>query len=198
MYRSFGLIITCASLVGCASPSEEVTAQSEDSLTLNTCTARNIGSGTCQFWRYILTMSAPEGPRREALVHAFQWVEEGVWYSQSRYHQNDSGSYRQDCSGLVSLAWQTGTSYITSNMAPYNESFSTMLPEYDMLEPGDALNRYPVPHAQQHVVLFAGWEDDSHENFFVLQEAGTGQQAKLTRVTRDYLNGFEPIRLNGM
>jgi hypothetical protein len=83
-------------------------------------------------------------------------------------------------------------------MAPYDESFSTRLPEYDLLEPGDALNRYPVPHDRQHVVLFAGWEDDTHETFFVLQEAGTGQQAKLTRVTRDYLNGFEPIRFNGM
>jgi hypothetical protein len=71
-----------------------------------------------------------------------------------------------DCSGLVSRCWRLRARRSTYDIGEICEP----LPNYDDLLPGDAVNK---PY--DHVILFVGWVDGTHEKMQVL-EAGDAKR----------------------
>ncbi|MEU8776612.1 hypothetical protein [Streptomyces sp. NPDC048606] len=117
--------------------------------------------------------AAPGGPvtREQIIARARHWVERAVPYSQTRWWKDETtgGSYRQDCSGFVSMAWQLRESLTTASLP----SVANRLPGFDQLEPGDALDN-PAAHA----VLFGGWTDKAKGDFVYYSESRPGRPAR--------------------
>ncbi|MEV7526176.1 hypothetical protein [Streptomyces sp. NPDC091371] len=117
--------------------------------------------------------AAPGGPvtREQVIARAKDWVKEEVPYSQGRWWKDDAtgGSYRQDCSGFVSMAWQLKDSLTTQSLP----SVANRLAGFDQLEAGDALDN---PAA--HVVLFGGWTDKAKGDFVYYSESRPGRPAR--------------------
>ncbi|WP_371503098.1 hypothetical protein OG871_38035 [Kitasatospora sp. NBC_00374] len=125
--------------------------------------------------------------RSEIIARAQNWVDQAVPYSQSLWHSDSNGSYRQDCSGLVSMAWHLGSSRVTSTL----DDVSTRLGSLDDLQPGDMID-----NITSHVVLFAGWTDGSHNTAVVYEEPKPGLTARKANYSRSYLtsNNYLPYR----
>ncbi|MED7951133.1 hypothetical protein PUR61_08315 [Streptomyces sp. BE20] len=106
--------------------------------------------------------SSPGGSisREEVIQRAQSWVTQGVSYDQGAFHTDSNGTYRQDCSGYVSMAWHLTDSLVTQTLP----SVSTEIAATD-LEPGDALN-----YTAQHVILFGDWIDKSAGTFHFYAE----------------------------
>src|SRR2546430_9172929 len=67
-----------------------------------------------------------------------------VPYSQAVCHTNGYGSYRQDCSGFVAMAWGLGgrgDAWWTGNLRPAYSGGHTIAITQNQLAPGDALLR---------------------------------------------------------
>jgi hypothetical protein len=103
--------------------------------------------------------------RDEILARAASWLTENdggpVPYSQTAYWTDSNGTYREDCSGFVSMAWHLvsdssnnwgDTTWTLPNVATA-ESFSA-------LQPGDILD-----YTAEHTFLFAGWVDQAAGTF---------------------------------
>lgn len=117
--------------------------------------------------------AAPGGPvtREQVVARAQDWVKQQVPYSQGRWWKDAAtgGSYRQDCSGFVSMAWQLKDSLTTRSLP----SVANRITRLDQLEAGDALD-YPEAHA----VLFGGWTDKARGDFFYYSESRPGRPAR--------------------
>ncbi|WP_051969116.1 hypothetical protein [Kitasatospora azatica] len=134
--------------------------------------------------------------RSEVLARAQSWVDEGVPYSQSSYYSDSNGSYRQDCSGYVSMAWHLDSSRVTWTLP----QVASQLGSYDDLKPGDMLDRSDGGAYDIHVVLFAGWVDSAHTAANVYTESTWGTNAAYKTYSRSYLNsaGFVGFRYNNI
>ena len=130
--------------------------------------------------------------RNEVLARAQSWVDENVPYSQSSYKTDSNGTYRQDCSGFISMAWHinvSGTNYgFTTGTLP---NYATELGSLDSLQPGDAID-----NISSHTALFAGWTDSGHTAATIFEEAHTGTNARTRTMTRSEMTsgGFRPFR----
>ncbi|MBD0675173.1 hypothetical protein [Streptomyces sp. CBMA156] len=110
--------------------------------------------------------AAPNGPvtRSQAVARAKDWADKAVPYSPNGVASPygwwadaaTGGRYRQDCSGLISMAWQLNTSLTTDSLPGVATPIS-----FSQLRPGDALNN----KIEGHVVLFAGWINKSAGTF---------------------------------
>jgi hypothetical protein len=138
------------------------------------------------FLACLLPAPAAAITRCEVLARAQTWVDAKVPYSQSSYFTNTCGTYRQDCSGYVSMAWDLNSSYVTSTLP----SVSSKLGSWSDLKPGDAVN-----HTCCHVVLFKAWVQKG-TSFKVYAEAHTGTVAQIQDWTVSYAqsNGYAPYR----
>jgi hypothetical protein len=125
--------------------------------------------------------------RQEVLDRSQSWLGENVQYSQSDYHQNQFGNYRQDCSGFVSMAWHLGTSRTTWTL----HDVSTPISPGD-LQPGDAL--LLDNDNEDHVALFVGWAGPNKP--IVREEYDYGHVAE--ERTWESLRGFGPVRYNNI
>ena len=94
-----------------------------------------------------------------------------IQYNQNAHTLNWYGDryYRQDCSGLVSMAWHLDTSSSdnwgawTGNLPDFGTKVSTAYGTTSAyVHPGDALNN----QSEGHAVIFAGWASD-HKHFSV-------------------------------
>jgi hypothetical protein len=102
---------------------------------------------------------------RHAVKRAQSWVDDHVSYSQSRTHTNRYGTYRQDCSGFVSLAWALPSSYTTATLP----DVSSAIDESD-LRRGDILLHLATRKTSGHVVMFDRWLDAAHTSYVVYEE----------------------------
>ncbi len=137
--------------------------------------------------------SEVNGPigRGEAMDRAWSWVAEQVPYSQDPpYHTNQFGSYRRDCSGYVSMAWNLDQSRTTWTL--WDVSYP--IPADD-LQPADALLR--DSGGVDHVALFVRWGNPEHTQPVVREEYDWGHVAE-ERVWTDGLRGFTPVRYNNI
>jgi hypothetical protein len=117
------------------------------------------------------------------LERARSWVAADVGYSGSNYFTNEYGTYRTDCSGYVSMAWGLGSSYTTVTLPSVSYPIAK-----DALEPGDILNN-PLPGTSGHVVLFAGWADDTRTEYYAYEESPSGG-AHLSQIPYPYWPGY--------
>src|ERR1700722_2094560 len=104
----------------------------------------------------------------DAKLHYCQASHDAVDYDPSRWAWEGSSprcdresnaawnAYRSDCSGFVTWSWGLPPvgdgGYVTSEFAPYDNSFSHTIDGVD-LQPGDALNKTP----DEHIILFKQW-----------------------------------------
>lgn len=131
--------------------------------------------------------------RDEVLARAQSWVDEGVPYSAGDYWTDDNGTYRQDCSGFVSMAWHLPSSSDNN----YGETTRTLpdvateLDGYDQLQPGDMID-----NESQHVVLFQGWADSDRTSLTVMELAHSGTDARTLTYHLSYFSdgGYTPYR----
>ena len=126
-------------------------------------------------------------PRTEVLLRARSWIDEHVMYSQTQYHSNKYGRYRQDCSGYISMCWHLPLSYTTATIMTVAHRIA-----WTQLQPGDALWRR-VGH-EGHIALFVGWADASHTKPVVEEEYETGHPCERRVWNHKYAADFTPIR----
>jgi hypothetical protein len=127
--------------------------------------------------------------RRDVLIRAQSWINEHVMYSQTQYHANKYGRYRQDCSGYVSMCWQLPFSYTTATIMTVAHRIT-----WPQLLPGDALWRH-AGH-EGHIALFVGWADGAHTKPVVDEEYNTGHPCERRVWNHGYAATFHPIRYN--
>ncbi|MEU8620618.1 FG-GAP-like repeat-containing protein [Streptomyces sp. NPDC048623] len=135
--------------------------------------------------------AAPGGQvtRQQVMDRAHDWANT-VPYSDNgttapyNWWQDEAtgGRYRQDCSGFVSMAWQLSYSRTTSDLPAVATEISR-----SQLQPGDALNSV----SGGHVVLFAGWIDQSAGTFYYYAES------RPRVVTQRYVGNFNLETLAG-
>ncbi len=130
--------------------------------------------------------------RAQIITRAEKWLTEKVPYSQVEWWTNANGTYRQDCSGYVSMAWGLNqyTDFWTGNL----NLVSHTIPAADLL-PGDNLM------SNEHTILFAGWANTQHTEFDYYEEAHPGTVARYVvdaPLSAFLDNGFVPFRYNGV
>ncbi|WP_433180218.1 hypothetical protein [Actinoallomurus sp. CA-150999] len=110
--------------------------------------------------------------RAQIVARGKTWIGK-VWYSKKKWHCDSKGSYRQDCSGFVSMAWGlrsnqewTGTLIGKRYSSPIKNWKKKILP-------GDAVTHNPESEAG-HVALV---EKRTSKGVWVLQENQTGTKA---------------------
>ncbi|MEU9075901.1 hypothetical protein ACFYUY_19455 [Kitasatospora sp. NPDC004745] len=142
--------------------------------------------------------AAPGGTvtRSQAVARAQDWVNKAVPYSPnglvSPYgwwaDAETGGRYRQDCSGLVSMAWQLTDSLNTNSLV----NVSTRI-GLDDLQPGDALNNIDT-----HTALFVGWTDGSHNAANIIEEWSRSGPTRARVMNRSEINSrhFYAYRYN--
>jgi uncharacterized protein (TIGR03382 family) len=125
------------------------------------------------------------GARLRILTRGFAWLDEGVKYSQSASHEG----YRTDCSGFVSMCWESGTSYNTTAFMN-GTGGATELGSYDELLPGDG-----IIHSG-HAAIFVGWPDQEHSMACVVELASTASNMKFRArlVSSLQSDGARPFR----
>ncbi|MER6392847.1 FG-GAP-like repeat-containing protein [Streptomyces sp. NPDC001523] len=135
--------------------------------------------------------AAPGGQvsRQQAVDRAKDWAVNAVPYSRNGLNSPYSwysdaatgGRYRQDCSGLISMAWQLPESRNTWSLREVSTQISR-----SELKPGDALNNIDT-----HVILFAGWKDQAAGTFYFYSESGRSVP------TQRYVGDFNARMLSG-
>ncbi|MBR7838575.1 hypothetical protein KDL01_35235 [Actinospica durhamensis] len=130
--------------------------------------------------------------RAQIIARAELWVAQQVPYSQTAWWTNVNGTYRQDCSGYVSMAWDLDqyTDFWTGNL----NLVSRTIPAATLL-PGDILL------SAKHTILFAGWADTAHTEFDYFEEAHQGTNARYVvdaPLSAFLDNGFAPFRYDGI
>src|SRR5690349_1908662 len=100
--------------------------------------------------------------RSEALQRAQTWVDERVPYSQTTYWTDQNGTYREDCSGYVSMAWHLTSSLVTQTLP----SVSYKLGDFSQLKPADILD-----YTDHHTILFSAWTNRSNGDFEYFAES---------------------------
>jgi hypothetical protein len=154
-----------------------------------------VGAGSLGFDRVAAEAAVPlaQVTRTEVIERAVSWVVQRVPYSQSRWWTDANGTYRQDCSGMVAMAWRLDprTNYWTGNLS----SVSSRIPAASM-RPGDILL---LP--RNHTVIFAGWANDSHTRFDLYEQYRSGHPARsVSDASLDYYlgRGFRAYRYQGI
>jgi hypothetical protein len=174
--------------LGCASDLEEEAEGDVGNDESVAETEDRLSTPSCHISRAAI-LGSVSGGRRRAVERAFAWYDAKVPYSQSRSFQG----YRTDCSGYVSMCWETGPSYTTADfVAGGGESFP--LGSYGALAPADALVRRS--NGAGHIVLFLGWDDAAHTRACVLEQNSTADDMEWgTRsVSSLKASGYEAIR----
>ncbi|MDH6109629.1 hypothetical protein P3T36_000400 [Kitasatospora sp. MAP12-15] len=119
--------------------------------------------------------------RDEVIQRAQSWVTEGVPYNQGANYTDANGSYREDCSGYVSMAWHLNDSLVTQTLPDVSTQISS-----SALAPGDALD-----YTADHVILFGNWIDQSAGTFNFYAENNPSE------LTNEYQGSLNASSLDG-
>lgn len=114
-----------------------------------------------------------------AITRAQSWVDEQVPYSQSLWHTNGYGTYRQDCSGYVSLAWGLGSSLTTFTLPQVSHEITKA-----NLRAGDILL------SSGHTLLFHKWANDAKSEYWAYEQIKPGRVATYRKVPYPYWDGY--------
>ncbi|WP_218160270.1 peptidoglycan-binding domain-containing protein [Amycolatopsis marina] len=125
--------------------------------------------------------------RTDILTRAQSWIDERVPYSQSKWHTNQYGRYRQDCSGYVSMAWGLKNVRWTGNIM----EVATRISKSKLL-PGDAL--WVHGSSVQHIAIFVRWADSAKTQAVVREEYRTGTVAAQRTWSASWTSKFTAIR----
>ena len=121
-----------------------------------------------------------------AVARAQSWVDARVPYSQASYHSNEYGSYRQDCSGYVSLVWGLATSFTTYSLPSIAHRITK-----NELRAGDIMLR------PGHTLIFHKWANAERTRYWAYEQQRPGRVATHYVVPYPYWAGhgaFSPYR----
>lgn len=112
--------------------------------------------------------------RSEIIERAESWLRPSVPYSTAKFHHNEYGIYRTDCSGYVSMAWglpgvppNRRGGLDTRGLATVSETI-----ERDELRAGDVLLRTEGSRLIRHVAVFHEWADDDRTAYWGFEQSG--------------------------
>ena len=130
--------------------------------------------------------------RAQIITRAEKWLAEKVPYSQTSWYTDADGTYRQDCSGYVSMAWD-----LDQNIDFWTGNLNTVSHTIDpsQLLPGDTLM------SVEHTIIFAGWADPEHDTFDFFEEAHPGTEARFVvdaPLAAYTTEGFNAFRYDGV
>ncbi len=100
-------------------------------------------------------------------------------YSQSSYHTNQYGTYRQDCSGYASLVWGLATSFTTYTLPSIAHPIAK-----DELRAGDIMLK------PGHTLIFEKWVDAPHTSYWAYEQQHPGRIATHYVVPYPYWPGY--------
>jgi hypothetical protein len=120
--------------------------------------------------------------RATVLARAQTWIDSPVAYSQVRYF----GGYRTDCSGYVSMCWQTGSSWNTRTFSSVTRAIPV-----DQLQPGDAMLRVGY-----HIRLFYGWVDAERTRYVAYEQTSPSTKTSIKWIADDLAAGYVACRYN--
>ncbi|WP_052685302.1 hypothetical protein [Lentzea aerocolonigenes] len=129
--------------------------------------------------------------RSEIVERACSWLRDSVPYSQTKFHQNEHGIYRADCSGFVSMAWGLPgkpEDRHGGSDTPGLVVVSSLIAA-DELKAGDVIIRGEGGNETRHVVIFAAWAEEPGR-YWAYEQAG-GHRTRLRSVTYPYETGAE-------
>lgn len=130
--------------------------------------------------------SASAITRDQVLARARTWIAHPVPYSQAAYFPT-KGGYRTDCSGYVSMCWNTGGySWSTSTMHAVSYPITAA-----QLKPGDVML-----WAGHHVRLFVAWADAGHTSYVTYEQTPPRTVMNTKSLTTDLKTGYVPYRYN--
>lgn len=112
--------------------------------------------------------------RRSMIIErAESWLRPFVAYSQTRFHQNEYGAYRTDCSGYVSMAWNLPGippdrhgGLDTIGLAQVSMQINK-----DELSAGDIVLRTAGTNATRHVTVFHEWATGDRTSYWAFEQA---------------------------
>ena len=112
--------------------------------------------------------------RDEIIDRAESWLRPSVPYGITKFHQNEFGIYRTDCSGYVSMAW--GLPGVPQNSrggldTPGLAAVSVTI-ERDELRAGDVLLRTGGSRLIRHVAVFHEWADEDRTAYWGFEQSG--------------------------
>ncbi len=108
----------------------------------------------------------PPAVSGDEITRAKSWLDAKVPYNQGGSFTNQYGTYREDCSGFVSMALGLPSSYTTVTLPQVMHPIAK-----DELQPGDfMLNSASGDNG--HVAIFMGWTDASHSHYISWEENG--------------------------
>ncbi|GLZ29499.1 hypothetical protein Lesp02_16890 [Lentzea sp. NBRC 105346] len=112
--------------------------------------------------------------RAEIIERAESWLRRPVPYGQHKFHANEYGIYRADCSGYVSMAWGLPGKPPDRHGGLDTVGLAGVSVEVAKgeLALGDVLIRSDGTRETRHVVLFAGWADEAGEKYWGYEQAG--------------------------
>jgi hypothetical protein len=120
--------------------------------------------------------------RDTVLARAQTWVDAAVPYSQKKHYKG----YRTDCSGFVSMCWQTAKpGWDTRSFHHVTHTIAV-----SDLKPGDAMLKRGY-----HAMLFVGWIDPAHTLYVVREQTGPAK-ADIRSMASDIGFGYKPTRYN--
>lgn len=112
--------------------------------------------------------------RDEIIERAESWLRPSVPYSATKFHQNEFGIYRTDCSGYVSMAW--GLPGVPHNrrggLDTLGLAIVSVTIERDELRAGDVLLRTEGSRLIRHVAVFGEWADEDRTAYWGFEQSG--------------------------
>ncbi|WP_436493158.1 hypothetical protein [Actinokineospora sp. HUAS TT18] len=125
--------------------------------------------------------------RSEIVDRAESWLRPSVAHSATKFHQNEYGIYRTDCSGYVSMAWGLPDRRGGVNTVGLAEVSAPIAK--DELLAGDILL-----HAD-HVAIFHEWADRDRTAYWGFEQSGgTGAVSRPIPYPHDLAGEFIPRR----
>jgi hypothetical protein len=129
--------------------------------------------------------------RAEIVERACTWLRDSVPYGQAKFHANEHGIYRADCSGFVSMAWGLPGKPEDRHGGldtPGLAGVSTLIPR-STLRAGDIVIRTDGTNLDRHVVIFAAWAEEQGR-YWAYEQAG-GYRTRLRVVEYPYDSAAE-------
>ena len=134
----------------------------------------------------------PAISRSTIVARAQRWLHPPVPYSQSHFKDG----YRTDCSGYVSMAWETHSNYWTGNL----HTIGVALKSYHDLHQGDMLLYHNAvnPVNGSHVVLFDRWVKQAGGDFWIYEQTPRATKHRLWSQAGYSRQRYKPFRYRNL
>ena len=134
--------------------------------------------------------------RAQIITRAELWVAQDVPYSQTSWWTNTYGTYRQDCSGYVSMAAKIGAP--GQRTVELYDTYSTKIAAKD-LRWGDIVVDPVGTGTTRHVVIFDKWADPYKTAYWAYEQRDVhGTSHRVVKYGLSGTDGYFSRKLNNV